>query len=1643
MRSPLFSRMAVAGLFAAVSLFVFAAPASASRSFEAAIGGFSSVPSSVALDGSDNLWVTDRGDGEGFTRQGIYQYDPFPSQTLLGAPRTIPIIEGTREFNTAVDEQTGELFVAQGNGRAVYIFSPPSASNPCKADEPVCFTHAWTRINSVVGGSGLHIAIDNSNTASRGRVYLSLRSPENDVEAFDASQRPVEFPAVASYISGNTITGTPSGPFGQVQQVEVDDEGNIYVTDVANKVVDQFDSSGLFVRALPAPGAFSDEPGAGGAGVDPTNGNILVTGRAFENSEEIGLLVEYDRYGNEIDKITSDGGAGFSALASPVVNSDGYVYFSRSGNKVDIFGPAPARPTVTYSRVGSPTTTSAVLNASVDPNGAGAVTECEFEYGAGVDSGTGKPLYGTKEPCTPDPSTSPPASYFTSATNVSLPISSLTTGVTYHYRTVVHTADGVSYGADQTYTPQSVLDLHTEAASNLTEASATLHGTFVGNGEGTHYYFEWGRTTSYGNTTATPPGADAGSPSGEESLQAQIEGLDPYSTYHFRVVASNGGPTSYGEDRVFTTTPGIPTVEKVAASSVHADRALVRAAVNPNGAPTDAHVEYVTDAEFQVSGWANAQRTAPTEVGMGRTFRQTSAQLTGLEAGKLYHYRVVGENQAGAGSAEGTFKTFPFIPSIEDHCPNAHVRQQTGTILMFDCRAYELVSAADAGGYDVESSLVPGQVPFSGYPEATDGAGQPRVLYGVHYGAIPGAPNPTNHGVDPYTATRTDAGWRTDYVGIPAAGPPSEKPFASSLVGADARLGTFAFGGPEICSPCFPDGKTGMPLRLPGGELIQGMAGALDPGAAAAADGFVGKRLSADGSHFVFASSSKFENDGNGNGDISVYDRNLVTGGTQVVSKTPSGATMTGPGIGELDISADGSHILIGQLVSQEGEARYWHLYMNVDDSDQTLDLMPGSASGALFDGMTADGSKVFFTSADQLVPSDEDASADIYEADLSGAGAVLHLVSTGTEGTGNADDCEPAGNTVNQYWNTAGTQGTCDVVAIGGGGGVASGDGTIYFLSPELLDGPSNGTPDAPNLYMVGPGQAPVFVATLESTANAPLPPPTHGFLRSFGGFERPGGVAIDHSNGDFYVYDLDAAGFGSSYVYKFNSSGRAILDYGENGKITVNGSFGFASLPTQIAVDNDPSSPSYRDLYVPEPGNSVVKKFDPSGANVDDIEGAFFVSGVATDPADGDVYLSSLAGFVSIYNEDLTPVTSWPTSASQPPLGPTGLAVDSTGKVYVTNGGGFEGAKGTTEIYDSAGAHLGQLTKGPAKGIAVDPWTDHVYVNEGNQVREFDPSGNPIEPPITAPSTSPALEGSFGVAVNEGTIQVADPGTDKVLTFGPRAIQPDPETDSPLAINGVSHPGTRFTGDFQINSSGDDAVFVSSMPLTGYNNASHREVFRYHALGSSLDCVSCNPTGEEATGDQSLPPNGLALSEDGRVFFNAEEGLVDRDLNGEEDAYEWQPNGFDFGSGSPVCSTAPGCVELISTGFSAFPARLLSISSDATDAYFFTRDKLNGEDLNGNTVKIYDARELGGFKFVPAPIQCKASDECHGPGTMAPPSPDIKTVAPSPGGNEAVKRCKRKFVKRRGKCVRKKPRHRKHKQRGLNRQGKGRHHG
>ena len=772
-----------------------------------------------------------------------------------------------------------------------------------------------------------------------------------------------------------------------------------------------------------------------------------------------------------------DGAGGPEFHPGPMsVNSQGELLIADGiTNTLRVYGPAEPAVKISNEAPTAQTTTSGAVHATVDPNGSGPVLTCEVQYGTDTSYASGT------VPCSP----SLPPDY-TAATQVSATLPGLTAEATYHYRFVVTNATGAKLGADQAYTPHEVVALSASPASEVTSSSAKLNATWTGNGQPTTYHFEWGRTTDYGHTTAAPP-AVPGGVGDPVAGSFDLAGLEAVADYHYRVVATNASGTSVSADRRFETPPAKPDVNAWI-DTVHSDSVVMHAAINAGGDTT------VYRFEFGKTSAYGGVVPGPEGNGGTRTVSREVPQevLTGLDAGTEYHYRVVAENRSGTTTTDDrTFTTFPQVGDIKDPCPNSLVRKQTGAALLPDCRAYELVSAAETGGYDVESSLVPGQHPLAGYPAAESPS---QVLYTIHFGAIPGIGDPPNFGDDPYVATRTDTGWMTGYVGIPVSAAPDETAFSSALIGADNGLDTFAFGGSATCSPCFPGGTTGIPLRTREGALVQGMSGSLSP-AAPVADGYIAKYFSADGSHFLFGSVDAFESDGNSNGDVSIYDRDMDTGLTQVVSRTPAGAnlpclagagTCHSPGSGDdiaaLDISSDGDRIVVAQKVDLDAAGnRLWHLYMHVGSSPNTIDLTPGATEGVLYDGMSSDGSSVYFSSPQSLTADDHDSSTDLFRASVAGTAATLTRVS-GAGGSGDTDSCTPEIGQGGHPWNTAGAAQTCGIVAVAGGAGVAASNGTVYFLTPELLVA-GGGVPGAPNLYVSGPGKTPKFVVTLEPT--------------------------------------------------------------------------------------------------------------------------------------------------------------------------------------------------------------------------------------------------------------------------------------------------------------------------------------------------------------------------------------------------------------------------------------------------------------------------------------------------------------------------------------------------------------------------------
>ncbi len=608
-----------------VSLALAAAPAHAERSYDSQITGFSN-PHGIAIDGSDHPWVSDPGNGGLIT-----EYNAYPSQTSIDQ-RTGGGAYGCGAnyvWSLGINDSTGYLDVADSCQVVVDIFDNSGALSK--------------QFASNFGGGYDYLAVDNSGGAANGDIYVA--STNGLLQRFDGSGNPDGFSASAGYISGNKITGTPGGSFGNPWNVATDPSGNVYVLDQSHRAVDEFDSSGTFVRAFDGSGApVSFSSNLSGVAVDPTNGNLLVADAG--NS----VVDEFDSGGVYLDQLTGTGPSEadpFGSLPGGLaVSSAGYVYVVDGGaHAVDIFTPNAILPKVTYGAVTNQSQTGGTLNASVDLNGGPEVTSCLFQYGTTTE-------YGSSVAC------SPPTPY-SGNTSVSATLSGLTTETAYHYRLVLVTANGTKNSADQTYKPHAVAGLTTQPATSVLRNTATLNASFNGDGEETHYYFEWGTSPSYGNTTATPPGTDAGSPSGPQSLLFDLSGLTVETTYHYRIVASNAAGTSYGADQSFKTLAAVENLSTEPPTNVTASTATLNASYTGIGEDVHYYFEFGPDTEY-----GNRTAAPPgTDNGSPSGAQGLSFDISALGINTTYHYRVIATDAAG--TTFGSDQTFTTLGRYE------------------------------------------------------------------------------------------------------------------------------------------------------------------------------------------------------------------------------------------------------------------------------------------------------------------------------------------------------------------------------------------------------------------------------------------------------------------------------------------------------------------------------------------------------------------------------------------------------------------------------------------------------------------------------------------------------------------------------------------------------------------------------------------------------------------------------------------------------------------------------------------------------------------------------------------------------------------------------------------------------------------
>ncbi|HSE37470.1 MAG TPA: GDSL-type esterase/lipase family protein, partial [Blastocatellia bacterium] len=196
----------------------------------------------------------------------------------------------------------------------------------------------------------------------------------------------------------------------------------------------------------------------------------------------------------------------------------------------------------------------------------------------------------------------------------------------------------------------------TGEATSITSNSATLNGSVNAQGCITYYIFEWGASSEsgYPNSAEGSAGNETSPKAVSTNLPAGM--LQPSTEYKFRLSAINSeGKEATGSAVPFKTAPACtkPTVTTESASFITSDKAFLNGKVNPNGCEASYTFEY------GLVGSGTYTKLPTGTVGVLGPF-SVSKEATGLQAKKLYNFRLVATNSKG--TTEGSYLNFETKP---------------------------------------------------------------------------------------------------------------------------------------------------------------------------------------------------------------------------------------------------------------------------------------------------------------------------------------------------------------------------------------------------------------------------------------------------------------------------------------------------------------------------------------------------------------------------------------------------------------------------------------------------------------------------------------------------------------------------------------------------------------------------------------------------------------------------------------------------------------------------------------------------------------------------------------------------------------------------------------------------------------------
>jgi hypothetical protein len=553
------------------------------------------------------------------------------------------VLEG--EMPGVAVDGSGRVYVADAGTNTVDVFKPSGKEYELLS--------VWTGAAVPSGFVELAgVAVDNSGGKSAGHVYVLDKgengTEESVVDVFKPQPEAKQEPELLTTIKGKPKLEEPSA-------IAVSSStGAVYIADANKAVVEQFSAEGVFqkvfhVTETPYKLAFV---GISGIAVEAGTGDLYVTdveNKVVDEFNEAGKWVGW-LTGRERATPPAAEPAPFGELHSVALAPSGEVVVADGESPnveapaLDVFAAGTVVPDATTKAPAAKIErTTVTLKGKINAIETQAKSPATyyFEYG---EAGSGVRL-----------KTAEVTEKGEAEVEVSAAITGLKAETPYEFRLVAKNANGYSYGLTVPFTTaNAVSELSTGPAAEVEPESAKLTGSLHGPvgtpkkiNPGAKYFFEYGTTTAYGTNT---PEVTAG---GVETVaaEAKVTGLQPNTTYHYRIVGTDSFGTTLGSDVAFKTA-GPPTIVDQPTTPITHTEATVNAQINPGERATEYFVEYGESTGY-------GEQTAPVLLkATGETAEAVAVVLSKLKLATTYHFRVVAKNSAGTvKGADQQFKT--------------------------------------------------------------------------------------------------------------------------------------------------------------------------------------------------------------------------------------------------------------------------------------------------------------------------------------------------------------------------------------------------------------------------------------------------------------------------------------------------------------------------------------------------------------------------------------------------------------------------------------------------------------------------------------------------------------------------------------------------------------------------------------------------------------------------------------------------------------------------------------------------------------------------------------------------------------------------------------------------------------------------